>query len=165
MLKKIMVIGLMLVISGAFVSCAKKQIIQEPEIEKAEEIEVEEPAVRGKEFQNIDELAVVNFDYDKSDLRSDAREILKANAEFLKKNTNLEVLVEGHCDERGSLEYNLALGQRRAAVVRTYYIQLGVAANKITTISYGEERPVSAGTSEYAYSKNRRAETLARSGL
>jgi len=146
---------------GLLVSCAKRPVVK-PDVEEFVSI-AEEPEIRGKTFQKIADLKTVNFDFDRSDLRQDARNILKANADYLKQNTNLDILVEGHCDERGSAEYNMALGQRRATSVRSYYIQMGVSADRISTISYGEERPVDRGQNEAAWARNRRAETLVRS--
>jgi peptidoglycan-associated lipoprotein len=159
MARKLISLTLMCMLGTLIVSCAKKQVVkqEQPQEFKAE---AEEPSIRGKEFQEVDEIKVINFEYDSADLGADAREILKANAEYLKKNPGLDVLVEGHCDERGSLEYNMALGQRRATAVRKYYIKLGVSAARISTISYGEERPVDSGHTEEAWAKNRRAETL-----
>ena len=118
----------------------------------------------GELWQQTAQVRTIHFDYDRTDLRPADREILKANAEFLKSNTELSVLVEGHCDERGTTEYNLALGQKRAAAVRNYYGQLGVPLGRIGTISYGEEIPIDAAHTENAWAKNRRAETKVRSG-
>ncbi|NJD38972.1 MAG: peptidoglycan-associated lipoprotein Pal [Geobacter sp.] len=104
-------------------------------------------------------LEAVYFDFDKSDLRQDARDALSKNAEaLLKKVADAKIKIEGHCDERGSDEYNLALGDRRAKSVAKYLITLGVAADRIETISYGKEKPAVDGHDEAAWSKNRRAE-------
>lgn len=104
-------------------------------------------------------LEAVYFDFDKSDLRQDARDALSKNAEaLLKQVADAKVKIEGHCDERGSDEYNLALGDRRAKSVAKYLITLGVAADRIETISYGKEKPAVDGHDEAAWSKNRRAE-------
>ena len=97
------------------------------------------------------------FDYDKSDIRPDAREALNADADFLKKWTTLKVTVEGHCDDRGTREYNMALGQRRAASAKEYLVSLGVDASRLTTVSYGKERPFCTDASEECWQKNRRA--------
>ena len=101
-------------------------------------------------------LEVVHFDFDKSDLRPEARDILAQHAQKLKERPNELVLIEGHCDERGTIEYNLALGDRRAMSVRDYLVSLGIEAARITTISYGKERPLDAGHNEEAWAKNRR---------
>lgn len=101
----------------------------------------------------------VYFDFDKSDLRQDTRNVLNKNAELmLKSKPNSKVQVEGHCDERGSAEYNLALGERRAKSAVKYLTTLGVKADRLSTISYGKEKPVVQGSDEAAWSKNRRAE-------
>ena len=81
----------------------------------------------------------IYFDFDKSDLRPDAREGLQANASYLKSNSNVQVTIEGNCDERGSNEYNLALGKRRAEAAYKYLVDLGVESSRMTTVSYGEE--------------------------
>jgi peptidoglycan-associated lipoprotein len=97
------------------------------------------------------------FDYDQSDLRDDARSALSGNAEWLKRFPSIQVLIEGHCDERGTSAYNLALGDRRANAARDYLDSLGVAASRIRTVSYGKERPSCAEASEDCYQQNRRA--------
>jgi peptidoglycan-associated lipoprotein len=102
--------------------------------------------------------AAVHFDYDQSDLRTDDRAILDAKIPILQANPAVKIRVAGHTDERGSDEYNLALGQRRAATVKRYLMEHGVADARIETISYGEERPVAQGSDEAAYAQNRRAE-------
>ncbi|MGE3608503.1 MAG: peptidoglycan-associated lipoprotein Pal [Bacteriovoracaceae bacterium] len=101
-------------------------------------------------------LQTVYFDFNSSSLTAATKTAMKANAEFLKTNASVDVQVEGHCDERGGRQYNLALGERRAKAVRDYLVALGVAAKRITTISYGNERPVAEGHDESAWSKNRR---------
>ncbi len=102
-------------------------------------------------------LKTVHFDLDSSNLDSDAKNNMKSNATFLKSNKSVDVQVEGHCDERGGRQYNLALGERRAKAVRDYLVALGVEAKRLTTISYGNERPVAEGQDESSWSKNRRA--------
>jgi peptidoglycan-associated lipoprotein len=97
------------------------------------------------------------FDYDQSDLRDDARSALSGNAEWLKRFPSIQVLIEGHCDERGTSAYNLALGDRRANAARDYLDSLGVAASRIRTVSYGKERPSCTEASEDCYQQNRRA--------
>lgn len=103
-------------------------------------------------------LQIVYFDYDSAILRDDARESLKANAGSLKKLAQLRLQIAGHCDERGTQSYNLALGERRAQAVRDYLAQLGVPADRLITISYGKEKPADAGNDEAAWAKNRRCE-------
>jgi peptidoglycan-associated lipoprotein len=96
------------------------------------------------------------FDTDKSELREDTREALAANVAWLLAHPTIKVLVEGHCDERHTTEYNLALGWRRANAVKSYMVSLGIAAQRVLTLSYGEERPFAAGHDESAWWQNRR---------
>ncbi len=100
------------------------------------------------------------FDYDKSDLRDDARTALTADADWLKKNRTIQFLIEGHCDERGTSEYNLALGDRRSNAAKEYLVSLGVDASRIRTVSYGKERPFCKESSEDCWQQNRRAHFL-----
>lgn len=102
-------------------------------------------------------LSTVYFGYDSSNLDASTKEAVKANAEFLKANANVDIQIEGHCDERGGRQYNLALGERRAKAVRDYMVALGVESKRISTISYGNERPKAEGNDESAWSQNRRA--------
>ena len=102
-------------------------------------------------------LKDVYFDFDRYDLRADARETLKANWEWLKANPAAQVQIEGHCDERGTTEYNMALGAKRAQSVKDYLVTLGVAPDRLSTISYGEELPVCREHNEECWQKNRRA--------
>ena len=111
----------------------------------------------GSDSGKIGGLYSISFDYDKNALSSDAKEKLKSNAEWMKTHGNMNLQIEGHCDARGSIEYNLALGERRAQSVRTYLVNLGVPGNRLNIISYGKERPLSSGDSESDYSRNRRA--------
>lgn len=97
------------------------------------------------------------FEFDKYDVQDNAKAVLQSIASWLLKNPSAKILVEGHCDERGTNEYNLALGDRRAKGVRDYLAALGVSSNKIETISYGEEKPVCAEKTEECWAKNRRA--------
>jgi len=104
----------------------------------------------------------VFFDFDKYNLKPDARRILERQAVWLKKYPQLSITIEGHCDERGTREYNLGLGERRANSAKDYLVALGVAANRVKTISYGKERPVALGSNEAAWSQNRRSVTVVR---
>lgn len=105
-----------------------------------------------------DGLKTVYFDFDKYQLRPDAVEVLKSNAAFLIANPHINVLIEGHCDDRGSSEYNLSLGEKRAKEVRDYFIEANIAPDRIKIISYGEERPAVPNGTEEGWAKNRRAE-------
>ena len=115
-----------------------------------------------KNAEALVELSLQNiyFDYDKSAIRPDAREILKANAEIFTKNSSAKIVVEGHCDERGTAEYNMALGERRAQEAKQYMVNLGIDASRIETISYGKERPLDNRSTEEAWAQNRRAQFL-----
>jgi peptidoglycan-associated lipoprotein len=113
-----------------------------------------------KEFVAIPELRDVFFDFDKYDIRPGDAKILDANASWLKSNPDNLVLIEGHCDERGTNEYNLALGERRAKSTMNYLVSQGIQASRITIISYGEERPLCTEKTEECWAKNRRAHFL-----
>ena len=102
----------------------------------------------------------VFYSYDSSDLTEEARQRLAANAQFFIRNTAFEAVIEGHCDERGTSEYNLALGERRASSARSYLTSLGVDGSRLRTITYGEERPVCSESDESCWSRNRRAHFL-----
>lgn len=106
----------------------------------------------------------VYFDFDKYDIRSDAQPILAAQADWLKRYPAVAVRIEGNCDERGTREYNLALGARRANAVREFLVSHGIDASRITTISYGKEKPIDAGSGEVADQHNRNAHTAIVSG-
>jgi peptidoglycan-associated lipoprotein len=127
------------------------------------ETDVDEALIRGREFRPAGELKAVPFDFDSYELNEEARSVLKGNADYLKSHAGLEVLIEGHCDERGTREYNLALGQKRAKEARDYLIRLGVQGRRTATISYGQERPVCSDSTEECWAKNRRGETKVRS--
>ena len=105
-------------------------------------------------------LKDIFYDYNQADLRDDARATLSANADWLKKNPTPQFLIEGHCDNRGTTEYNLALGDRRANAAREYLVSLGVDASRIRTVSYGKERPFCTQDTEECWQQNRRAHFL-----
>ncbi|GAB4164718.1 MAG: peptidoglycan-associated lipoprotein Pal [Geothermobacteraceae bacterium] len=160
------------------VGCAKKPAVTETETavqQPVQETQVASEQPSGVAGQQVTESAVqdqvpadleavarqlqrIHFDFDQFTLSPEARDILAANAALLNANPGLKVRIEGHCDERGSDEYNLALGERRAVAARDYLVSLGVAADRLSTISYGEEMPLDAGHDEAAWAKNRRAE-------
>lgn len=115
---------------------------------------------KGNPLDNPDSVLftkVVYFDFDKSDIKPEAVPVLRAHADYLLKNSAASMLIEGHCDERGSREYNIALGERRANSVKSFLEAEGVDTAQLSTISYGEERPAVDGHDESAWSKNRRA--------
>lgn len=101
------------------------------------------------------------FDYDKANIRDDQKASLTASADKLKANGDIKVTLEGHCDERGTAEYNLALGQKRAESAKSFLVKAGVAADRVKTVSLGKERPADAGHTEAAWAKNRRVEIVA----
>ena len=117
-------------------------------------------ALSPREFTAIEALKDIHFDFDKYDIRPGDAKILDENAKWLKANPNHLILIEGHCDERGTNEYNLALGERRAKSTMNYLASQGVQANRITLISYGEERPLCTEHNENCWAKNRRGHFL-----
>jgi len=168
--------GLVIVMAlFGFFGCAKKGQVP-PGPEEIEVIDIEEavgepvPQVEGEVGEGFseeslraqarqelqDRLEDIHFDFDKYNIRPDARLILKRNYEMLQGAPGAEVFVEGHCDERGTVEYNLALGQRRANAARDYLMNLGMRAAQVSTVSYGEERPLDPRQTEQSWAKNRR---------
>jgi peptidoglycan-associated lipoprotein len=121
--------------------------------------EVTEASLRGSGFEVDLNIRPVRFDYDSAQLSGEALDALKANAAILKSRKGEEFLVAGHCDERGTVAYNLALGQKRAKEVRDYYIRLGVDGRLVATISHGKEQPECSDATEECWSNNRRAVT------
>jgi peptidoglycan-associated lipoprotein len=157
----------LMLVSGVallFAACAKKEepvVAPPPETTTAPS----EPVERGPIPGSQEDLALtagdrVFFDFDSAELDSTDRATLQQQVTWLNKFPNLRITVEGHCDERGTREYNLALGERRAAAVKNYLVALGVSASRIDTISYGKERPVAFGSNEAAWAQNRRGVTM-----
>ena len=149
--------------------CAKKAkpVMEEPEptieIEPAPEPAPDTTGQALREWQQQMEtdmrlVRVIYFDYDKSNLHKNAQDALSSNAKLVQKYTKWSVTIEGHCDERGTAEYNLALGERRAMSAYRYLVSLGLPDSRLSTVSFGEERPANPGHTEAAWSKNRRAE-------
>ena len=151
--------AILLVVTGT--ACSKKQVKQEAPPAAAVP---EESDLNAKEFvepSDIDPALAkifkdIYFDFDRYNLKPEAKKTLDGIAEWLKSNSSYRVLVEGHCDERGTNEYNLALGERRANSAKSYLIGLGIAEKRISTISYGEEKPQCTERNEACWSKNRR---------
>lgn len=114
--------------------------------------------IRGKETYSVAELKTIYFEFDSAELLDPAKQELRRNAEWLKANRSVHIQIEGHCDERGTAEYNYALGQRRADAARMFLIQEGVEPGRLHTISYGAERPADPGHNEIAWARNRRVE-------
>lgn len=150
----------------ALSACAKKtpEVLPPPPPETTQPAPPPAPTGPVKGSQE-DFLASVSsdrvfFDTDKYDIDMEDQETLRSQAQWLAANPNVRVTVEGHCDERGTRDYNLALGERRANAAKNYLASLGVDASRITTISYGKERPVALGSDEAAWAQNRRAVTV-----
>jgi len=162
---KILKFGVIGILAFSLAGCPpKKQVVkEEPKVEDQQPPKpVEEPSLRGKDYKEVADISTVLFDLDQSTLRADARGILQKNSEVIKQHEDWEVLVEGHCDERGTTEYNLGLGQRRAAAVRQYYMTLGLSGAKIATISYGKENPACTEHTDGCWAQNRRGVTKVR---
>jgi peptidoglycan-associated lipoprotein len=137
---------------------------KEEEARRAQEQKEFEKSLVAKKYPGIEGevleskmLKDIHFDFDRYDIRPGDAEVLKENGSLLEKFPNVKIQIEGHCDERGTEEYNLALGERRANSARNYFVTLGISPDRISTISYGEERPLDPGHNEDAWSKNRRA--------
>ena len=179
-------LAMAVLVAGLFltVSCAKKTVVSDATtIEDQEKIQAEAKAKAKAEEeriaqQNLEDQMVkekalkeakmqaakgdfenqdIHFKYDSSKLSSMAKMLLKEKSAWLKANYSASVIIEGHCDDRGTTEYNLALGERRASEVKAYLINLGVSAARLDTISYGEEQPLDSRQTEEAFIKNRRA--------
>lgn len=161
----LMTIGLIL-ISFGLTGCPKKKPRIEPQAidtttevkpdvpEDTETTTIPETPEKLKESQ----FKTVYFDFDKFNLRSDAKAALDFNFDLLKKHTDVIIKIEGHCDERGTVEYNLSLGEKRARAAMDYLVGLGINSSRVTVISYGKERPVDPRHNEDAWAKNRRDE-------
>ena len=137
---------------------AKKKEQQQKEFEKSL-VAKKTPGIEGEVFETK-MLKRIHFDFDKYNVSPDDAEILKQNAVVLKKFPTVKIQIEGHCDEKGTNEYNLALGERRAGSAKKYLVSLVIDEKRISTISYGEERPLNPGHNEGAWAKNRRAEFI-----
>lgn len=178
-MKKLVILSLVcLLVFAFFLSCRKKveeappppppQVKEQPKVEKVEKPPVvkepeltEEEIFMAKSLEEINKealLAMIHFDYDKYFIRNDAKPVLEENATWLKKFNTARVLIEGHCDERGTEEYNLALGEKRAKSTLDYLISLGVSPDRMEIISYGKSQPQDPGHNEVAWQKNRRAQ-------
>lgn len=178
-MKKLLIYALAIVLVLSFaVSCKKKpkevpppppQEQEQPVVEKVEAPVVQEPRLTEEEMflqKSLDQinrekpLGTIYFDYDRALVRDDARPVLDANAAWLSKFRTVKILVEGHCDERGTEEYNLALGEKRAKSAQDYLLSMGIASDRIRIISYGKSQPINPGHDEAAWQMNRRAQFL-----
>jgi peptidoglycan-associated lipoprotein len=167
MKKNLILIGIFAVLVfglAIFTGCAEKKTVVTDGSAQEQKVAAEQTADTTKEQPakvRAAETAVtvsdINFDFDKSSIRPDAREILKTNADVFLKNSASAIVIEGYCDERGTAEYNMALGQKRAQEAKKYLVNLGIKESKMKTISYGDERPLDPGHDEEAWAKNRRA--------
>jgi peptidoglycan-associated lipoprotein len=158
-----------MVFTIAATGCGKKQVNTDDRDRTPPPV-VEEPTEDTTDDAEMARQAAMNaigamifFDFDRSDLREDARGTLQGKAEALREFPEVDVRIEGHADERGTIEYNLALGERRADSARRYLIDLGIDPDRLTTVSYGEERPMTPGSNEAAWADNRRDEFIAAS--
>jgi peptidoglycan-associated lipoprotein len=137
-------------------SAPADEAAKQAEAQKASEAEAREAAAR-----EAAGLKPIYFDFDRSNIRDDARSVMKANAEWLKANPAAKVRIEGNCDERGTIEYNQALGQRRATAAKKYLVDLGVKSSRISLISYGKEKPACSESTESCWQENRRDDLVA----
>lgn len=168
------VLAIVLAMATLTTSCAKKQV-RTGEEGKGPAVKSEQPAQKSAETTGAPAVSQegdqklrmamqafesenIHFDFDKSDIKPEARIILDKKADWLRSNASYRVSIEGHCDERGTNEYNLALGERRAKAAVKYLVAQGVAADRLSTISYGEERPACREKTESCWAKNRRDE-------
>ena len=161
--KKWIFLALLLVIPGLMfsVSCQKKLVDASPEpmakeVVGEEVVVVEEEVVVAYKAPGVVMQEDIYFNFDKATLTPSAQDNLLRKAEWLRENSDVTVTIEGHCDARGTNEYNLALGDRRAESAKAFLVDLGIAASRVTTISYGEERPVCTQQDEECWAKNRR---------
>jgi len=173
MKKGILIIAAVPFLAFALASCGNKNlkksangktdmttdITPAPGLDIQESTTTSEASVRGGNFVPQENIATIHFDYDSAELSDAVRQTLTKNAAVIKTHKDWVVMVEGHCDQRGTIEYNLALGQKRAQQARDYYIRLGVPKTSLGTISYGKEQPACEEENENCWATNRRAET------
>jgi peptidoglycan-associated lipoprotein len=176
-MKKLVILSLAIILVFSFaVSCKKKpkevpppppQVQEQPKVEKVEPPVVQEPQLSEEELflqKSLDQinrekpLGTVYFDYDKALIRDDAKPTLDTNAAWLKRFRTVQILIEGHCDERGTEEYNMALGEKRAKSAQDYLLSLGIGSDRIRIISYGKSQPINPGHDDAAWQMNRRAQ-------
>ena len=163
--KRLLVMMLAILVVAFAAGCGGKQAIEEPttEVETTPPPPppVEEPVTEEvTEPSDVDDNPVLNdvfFAFDKYNLTGESKGILEGNAAEMRRASNSRIIIEGHCDERGTKSYNLALGEKRANAARDYLVALGINQSRITVISYGKERPFDTGHNEAAWAKNRRA--------
>jgi peptidoglycan-associated lipoprotein len=176
-MKKVVIFSMVLVLAFAFfVSCKKKveqapppppQVTEQPKVEKVEKPPVvkkpqltEQEIFMRKSLEEINAekpLDLIFFDFDKYFIREDAKPVLERNANWMMKFKTSQILIEGHCDERGTEQYNLALGEKRAQATKDYMVSLGIAGDRIKIVSYGKSQPLDLGHNEAAWDRNRRS--------
>jgi peptidoglycan-associated lipoprotein len=144
--------------SGSGSTTTSSDVSTSGETESTESTSSIEPGSQEDLIVNVGDR--VFFGYDSSELDTDAQELLQDQVAWLKQYSNVSVIIEGHCDERGTREYNLALGEKRAQSVKNYLISLGISADRVSTISYGKERPAVVGSNDGAWAQNRRSVTI-----
>jgi len=175
-MKRILVVVLIVVLAVVFFdSCQKKAVVEpvkeapkvEPVVEKTPQIEkpqlTEEELFTRKTLEEVNRqgyLKMINFDFDKYIIRDDMKPVLEANANWLMGHGTVEIRIEGHCDERGTVEYNMALGEKRAYAAKKYLTSLGAAEDKIRIVSYGKSKPMIKGVDEDTHFQNRRDEFI-----
>ena len=170
-MKKLVILCVALMLVLLFASCGKKEAKVEPQtaVEKVEEptpqvarpVLSEEELFQQKSLEQLNKqgiLAKINFDYDSYSIRDDMKPILEKNADWLTRFKTSMILIEGHCDERGTIEYNMALGEKRAEATRNYVAALGVTPERIKIVSYGKNKPLVKGVDDASFFQNRRAE-------
>lgn len=164
-LRMLAVIGLGFILAAS--GCAKKQVKADGSLSgdqdaalKGQDLALEDVNLNFVEPSDSSTFSEVYFGYDSTDINSNGKTVLAGISEWMNSNPSKHLLIEGHCDERGTKEYNLALGEQRALAVRRYLAGLGIDPKYLHTISYGEERPATSGHNESAWSKNRRAHFL-----
>ena len=174
MIVKKFLIGILsvLVIAVFFNSCKKEAVVAPTKVEKVEKVEEVQPQVEKpqlteeelfqrrtlEELNKMGYLKKVHFDFDKYFIRDDMKPVLEQNAQWLLGHSTVVITIDGHCDERGTEEYNMALGEKRADAAKKYLMNLGVPAEQMKTVSYGKTRPLVKGVDEESYYMNRRDE-------
>jgi peptidoglycan-associated lipoprotein len=141
----------------AMSACSKKQQVVEDETSAPTVANADENAQGDSDSGKANGLQSINFPYDSNELNAEAKATLKANADVLKDKASLKIQVEGHCDIRGGIQYNLGLGEKRASAVKKYLSSLGISSKRISTVSFGKEKLLDNADSEAAHARNRRA--------
>lgn len=148
---------LLLIAMFSIVACSSKKPKDDDTLSPSISDQAINPALQGSDSGKIDGLHSIHFAYDHATVDKHELELLKEDVSWIKSHKGTKIQIEGHCDQRGSDEYNLALGDRRAKAVQNILIEMGISKRRLTTISFGSERPIDQGDSEEAYAKNRRA--------